>query len=137
MTHSFHKQIKFTDNDIVNIDDWIPGGDVSYSDVRPWLLHDHGFVLAVVFADCEQDAIDIACDGGRLDHYAADQDEIADSEKAILNGAPEYLSPIGNFCKLHDIESLGIEELPNPPLSFCACLNSGGRSLTVEISDES
>lgn len=64
--------IKFSDADVVNLDDWISEGESNPHRMRPWLIHDHGFVLAVVFASCEQDALDEACDAGKLARWAVD-----------------------------------------------------------------
>lgn len=98
-------EIQFSDADVVNFDDYIGiGGDPH--NVRPWLLHDHGFVLAVVFADSLQDAIDIAADAGKLDQFRIQPEE-----------EPDYL---GNHCVAYDIQGIDALELPNPPLSFVA-----------------
>ena len=60
-------EIDFTDDDVVNPDDYIPRGESNPHKVRPWLLHDHGFCLCVVFAESLQDAFDEAVDAGKLD----------------------------------------------------------------------
>ncbi len=75
--HATFNDIRFTDADVINADAYIPKGDYNPSNVRPFLLHDHGFVLAVVFADCLQDALDIAADAGKLDRY-----RVADADRA-------------------------------------------------------
>ena len=57
----------FEDSDIVNVDDFTPMDQRSiYDKSRGWLLHDHGITVCVVFADSLQDALDIACDEGKL-----------------------------------------------------------------------
>lgn len=147
---SEYQQIKFTDSDVVNKDDYIPAGESNYHNVRPFLLHDAGFVLAVVFADCLQDAIDIAVDAGKLDRFQiqepktengqliapAPHDEFWDYVKEVMedeqgweiNGKKydwnESVSFLGNAGEPFDIESLGAVELPNPAFSFCALFNA-------------
>jgi hypothetical protein len=117
-------EFSFTDEDVCNPDDWIPAGEYNPHNVRPWLLHDHGTTLAVVFADCEQDAIDEAVDHGRLKRYSLDEDELKDYNDE------EGISFLGNHGEAHDIESLGILQLPNPRASFAvqfAADDKGGK----------
>jgi hypothetical protein len=132
-------EIKFADSDVVNIDDYIPTGEFNPHNVRPWLLHDHGFVVAVVFADCLQDAIDTAVDEwtddtqtvGYMDRYlinmeddskTADWRAYGDTKEDIWNC--ESISFLGNASEPFDIETLGAIELHNPKLSFLALYNS-------------
>lgn len=78
MAESKFREIKFTDADVVNLDEYIPAGDYNPHNVRPWLLHDHGVVICVVFAQNLQDALDEAVDHGKLDAYQIDpRDEAA------------------------------------------------------------
>jgi len=112
-------EITFTDNDLVNPDDFIPAGAYNPHRVRPWLLHDHGFVVAVVFADCLQDALDEAADHDRLDRYLVEDKDLAD-----YGPDEEGISRLGNAGEPFDIESLGVEELPTPPFSFVALFNA-------------
>ncbi len=118
MLQSKFSEITFTDADIVNKDDFIPKGEYNPHNVRPFLLHDHGFIVAVVFADCLQDAIDIAVDADRMDRYAIDPKDMADYPD------DEGISFLGNAGEPFDIESLGAIELPNPEFSFCALFNA-------------
>src|SRR5437868_3912834 len=113
-----HEGIRWTDEDVVNADAFMPQGHYNPHRVRPWLLHDHGFVLAVVFADCLQDAIDIAVDADKLDRYmvtAADLDGYMDD-----SGQEHGITYLGNAGEPFDIDTLGVVELPNPPFSFAA-----------------
>lgn len=112
------QQIGFSDADVVNPGDFIPAGDYNPHKVRPWLLHDHGFTLAVVFADCLQDALDIAADAGKLDRFQVDESEMAD-----YGPDEDGLAHLGNAGEPFDIEALGALELPNPPFSFVALFN--------------
>jgi len=137
-------EISFTDADVVNIDNWIPAGEYNPHSVRPWLLHDGGFVLCVVFASSLQDALDEAVDEGKLDRFKIDVKSLAEREDYMTQNVaemaagfdadcPEYTDEnggkwwwaveptfLGNASEPFDIESLGYVELPNPKRSFCA-----------------
>lgn len=102
------QEIEFSETDVVNIDDWIPAGEYNPHNVRPWLLHDHGFVLAIVFADCLQDAIDIAVDEGKMERYL-----ITSANRADYTENDDRISYLGNAGEEHDIETLQAIELPN------------------------
>lgn len=148
MAESEFREIKFTDDDVVNIDDWIPAGDYNPHNVRPFLFHDHGFVLCVVFADGEQDALDEAADSGKLDSFKIDLESESEFEDYLTpnwseadpgldEDCPEITKNgiaywwrngmvpgfLGNAGEPFDIESLQWEELPNPKRSFCAQFN--------------
>jgi hypothetical protein len=114
-----YQQIKFTDADVVNKDDFIAKGDYNPHNVRPFLLHDHGFVLAVVFADCLQDALDIAVDAGKLDGF-----QVAEKDLADYGPDEEGITRLGNAGEAFDIQALDALELPNPPFSFVALFNA-------------
>lgn len=88
--------IKFSDSDIVNPDEWIPEGEYNPHKVRPFLFHDHGFVLCIVFASCEQDAL---VDAGKLERYAVNQGDYPNEEG---------LSFLGNASEPFGLEGLGI-----------------------------
>ena len=117
MTSKSPRGIQFSDKDIVEIGNAIWKGDYNPHNVRPWLLHDHGFVICVVFADCLQDALDEAVDNNKLDHLQIDDKEVNDQNC-------EQYTCLGNASEWFDIESLGVEELPNPPMSFVALFNA-------------
>lgn len=105
----------FTDADVCNLNDWIPEGESNPHRVRPWLLHDHGFTLAVVFSDCLNDAIDTAVDEGKLEGFEISEEELKDYDKE-----DERIEYLGNYGKPHDIGTLGYVELRNPRASFAA-----------------
>jgi hypothetical protein len=108
-------EITFSDNDVVNPEDYIASRSYNPHKVRPWLLHDHGIVVAVVFADCLQDALDIAVDNDKLDGVQVDEADLAE-----YGPDEDWISRLGNAGEPFDIEALGVEELPNPPFSFAA-----------------
>lgn len=112
-------EITFTDNDVVNPDDYIASGHSNPHRIRPWLLHDHGFTVAVVFADCLQDALDAAVDAGKLDAFQVSEDDLAE-----YGSDEDGISRLGNAGEPFDIEALGVEELPTPPFSFVALFSA-------------
>jgi hypothetical protein len=117
MTATFN-EIKFSDDDVVNKDDFIPKGEYNPHNVRPWLLHDHGFTVAVVFASSLQDALDEAVDADKLDRFQVTEAEMADYPD------DEGIAFLGNASEPFDIEGLAAIELPNPPFSFVALFNA-------------
>jgi hypothetical protein len=112
--------ISFSDEDVVNVDDWIPEGDYNPHRVRPWLLHDHGYTVAVAFGSCEGDAIDSAVDAGKLDRF-----QITGADQADYEDDDERIAYLGNAGEPFDIESLGIIELDNPRMSFAVVFMAG------------
>lgn len=136
-----YRQITFDDSDVVNLDDWIPQGEYNPHRVRPFLFHDYGFTVAVVFADCLQDALDIATDENKMDRYKITDsdrmdymtDDVSKMAAGFDPNCPDWtdangkkywwkIEPafLGNASEPFDIESLGVVELPNPPRSFVA-----------------
>lgn len=109
------REIYFTDADVVNRDDFIPAGDSNPHKVRPWLIHDAGFTVAIVFASCEQDALDEAADAGKLDGF-----QVTESDMADYGPDCDGLAFLGNAGEPFDIQTLDMIELPNPPFSFAA-----------------
>lgn len=119
---SKYLEITFTAADILNEDEWIPAGEYNPHNVCPYLLHDHGFPLAVVFADCLQDAIDIAADYGKLERYKLYPEDVVEYENEGFD-----IDYLGNKCEPFDIESLGAIELPNPKrLGFIEAFDARG-----------
>jgi hypothetical protein len=115
--HADIDNIKFTDADVVNIDDapWSTG----CGNNRPWLMHDHGFPVAVVFAETFQDALDVAADKSKLDAFKVGEADLANYEP---DG--EGLDYLGNKSEPYDLESLEWVRLENVPLSFVALFNA-------------
>lgn len=137
-------ELSFDDSAVVNPDDYIPNGEYNPHSVRPWLLHDHGFPVALVFASNLQDALDIAVDNDKLDAYLIDletesacedylTDNFADSAPGFDESCPEYTDAtgkpywwkvepafLGNASEPFDIDALGYLELDSPTFSFAA-----------------
>lgn len=116
---STFREIKFSDADVVNPNDFISAGEFNPHKVRPWLIHDHGFTVAVVFSTCEQDALDEAVDAGKFDGF-----QIAEADLGDYGPDGEGIAYLGNASEPFDIEGLDIIELPNPKFSFVALFNA-------------
>ena len=101
------KGIQWSDDDVVNSEEYIPEGEFNPHNVRPWLIHDHGFVVAVVLADSLQDAIDIAVDEYKMDRYLIAPENMGDYKD------DEGISFLGNASEPFDIETLDYVELQN------------------------
>ena len=110
-------EFRFSDEDICNPDDFIPGGEYNPHNVRGWLLHDHGFTVCVVFADSLQDAIDEAVDADKMDRYLVTADQADDYGGDIYNS--DSLAYLGNASEPFDIETLGYVEFAPPAMSIC------------------
>lgn len=132
--------VQFTDADVVNPDDYF--ANVGCGNNKPWLVHDHGFTLAVVFAENEQDALDIAADNDKLDGFLLNPEEksVRDAYMAPAdvqssdygsdaNGGWRWrddkgVSFLGNCGHPFDIESVSVVELPNPKFSFATLFDA-------------
>lgn len=119
-----HGDITFTDDDVVNIDEYIRAGGYNPHKVVPWLIHDHGFAVAVVFANNLQDAFDEAVDANKLDAFMVSEEDLKDygpDEDGIVR--------LGNASEPFDIEALEGVELVNPPLSFAALYDAAAKAV--------
>lgn len=105
----------FRDSDVVFLNDFIPAGSFNPYNVRPWLLHDHGTPIAVVFASDSQEALDIAADAGKLDSLLISPSAIDNYDEK-----EEGITRLGNACKPFDIERLDLFPLPPVRFSFAA-----------------
>ena len=140
--------ITFSDADIVEGDgfDYFKGSYNPYM-VHAFVLHDHGFVVAVVMASNLQDAIDYAVDADKMDRYLIDVNNQRERDDYMTNDpakmaagfdpeCPERVidgvkywwkvepSFLGNASEPFDIETLQCEELPSIPFSWCAQYNA-------------
>jgi len=109
-------EIKFTDKDIVDVEDCVYAGEFNPHNIHPFLFHDHGYVLCVVFASHLQDALDKAVDEDKLDRFQVDAKEV----EAMTDAEAEELSFLGNAGEPFDIENLGFIELSPPKRSWVA-----------------
>lgn len=136
--HAEFNGIKFTDADVVNIDEW--ADDNSRYGIHAYLIHDHGFTVCIVFARSEQDALDEAVDAGKLDSFQLDPNDpavredymhlVTTGDGAGPDGAywdfreDASVAFLGNASEPFDIEGLDIVTLPNPKRSFVASFNA-------------
>ena len=111
------RNFKFTDEDVVNPDAYIPKGEYNPHNVHPFLIHNEYGTLAVVFADCEQDALDEAADAGKLKGHALSNEDVEEWNK---DGREEDITYLGNASEPYSLDYIGIVPLPNPPFSCCA-----------------
>lgn len=103
-------EFKFSDGDLIN------HGDIDYHD-NIYLIHEHGQVICLVYADDDSEALDIAADEDKLEAYRVDPDDYEDNE---FN--KENFTSLGNDCCIYDIESIEIIQLPKLELSYVATL---------------
>ena len=104
MTLQLPNGISYSMSDFVNPDDlgiW----------KHCYAILDHGFLLAIVFADCESDALDEAFDHGKLDSFIVSADEMDD-----YGPEGDGISYLGNEGIECDIQALDIVELPMPKM---------------------
>lgn len=118
---------KFTDSDVVQATDFIPKGEYNPYNVRPWYVHDHGFCVGVCFASCEQDALDILADNGKLNNLLVTEEDLAD-----YGEDEEGIARLGNASEPFDIQTLGIFELPHVPFSFAAMFMAAQADQTAQ-----
>ena len=104
-------EIKFTQSDIINPDDCIYQDEYNPHNKRPWLLHDHGFTIGVVFADSLQEALDIAVDENKLGQYLIEAEDYDDYK---VNTDLPTCSFLGNASEPFDVDSMGFIELKPP-----------------------
>jgi len=94
------------------------GNDSHSSMNRAWVIHNAGYVKAIVFAEyyayCEQDALDEAADSGKLDYLQVSETELADYQvETDSEGYPEYegIINLGNASEPFDSQNLDIFEV--------------------------
>lgn len=108
---------QFSDQDVI-LDEYDPKakeGD-RYLEI-PWLIHEQGFTICVVFARNEQEAFDQAVNENKLDRYMIENPTEEDWED-------ENYHVLGNASELFDTSNLGIVRLLQPNLSYCTLLNN-------------
>lgn len=142
-----HFEIRFTDADIVDIDDVETEDDSPYryrQNNKMFLFHDHGFTIAVVMASNLQDALDAVVDADKLDRYLIDPSDASDRNDYMTTDVskmasgydadcPEYVEEdgtkwwwendptfLGNASEPFDIESVEYITFPLPKLSITA-----------------
>lgn len=113
--------IELTDEMVVRPEDFIPRGEYNPHNVRPWVIGAEFGAFAIVFADCEQDAIDTAIDEGKMDFLKVSD---ADLAAATEDERSDFLTG-GNASESLYQDYLWMEELPTPAFSFIRLLTAG------------
>lgn len=108
-------EIEIDDSDVVNVENCIYEGEYNPHNVHPWILLDHGFVVAIVFASHLQDALDEAVDADKMDRFLIDESDYIDYD---LNTDSPTCAFLGNASEPFDIDTLGYIELAPPKRSF-------------------
>jgi hypothetical protein len=110
--------VKFKLADICNKDEafsFIPeNGKPSFNphSVHAFVLHDHGYVVTVVFASHLQDALDEAVDQNQLDQFQI-TDVDAPDYPTLNTEEEEGITRLGNASEPFDIEGLDVIEMTN------------------------
>lgn len=114
-------EIQFSDVDVVNPDDFVPTGDYNPHRTHPFLFHDAGFVLGIVFSDNLSDAFDELADSDKIEHFEISETEMKEEYSDGDDGRVHYL---GNGGTAYDIETIDVVEMQNPGFSFVALFNA-------------
>jgi hypothetical protein len=104
-----HGAMTYEPRDVVNPDDYIAKGDFNPHNVRPWLIHNEFGTLAIVYANNEQDALDEAVDGGKMDSCMVSREDWEESQR---NQDDDY-AMLGNASEPFDLTYVGMVPLPN------------------------
>ena len=111
-----HGEISYQDSDVINPDDYIPTGEFNPHNKRPFLIHNEFGTLCVVYADCDQDALDAAVDASKLDSCLVPESELVvneHGEDVMGNGDGAVACRLGNAGEPFDLTYIGVIELPN------------------------
>lgn len=100
----------YDSSDVVNPDDHISTGDFNPHNVHPFLIHNEFGTLAIVYASCLQDALDIVVDANKLDSCLVSD---ADYKEAQEEGHEDEFANLGNTSEPFDLTYIGFVELPN------------------------
>ncbi len=103
--------MKFRMSDIANLDEamsYAEPGSYNCYNVHPFIIHDHGTVITVVFASNLQDALDTAVDENKFDNYLVKPEDYADYGVETDEPTCTFL---GNASEPFDIECLDVVEM--------------------------
>ena len=112
--------VKFSDKDVINGENFDPQGTYNPHGIHPFLFHNEGFVLGVVFASSLQDAFDELVDANKIDHFQISEEEMKDYPDRENGDPDDRITFLGNASEPFDIEGIDVIELRNPPFSFVA-----------------
>lgn len=109
----------FCDSDVINRDEW--SSEIGSDKKLAYLLHDHGFTVAVVIAESFSEARDIAADAGKLDRWEVTDEDVGDYDGGYDDPGIEC---IGGNGKFFDVEGMTIVSFELPRISFVACFEA-------------
>jgi hypothetical protein len=98
---------------IANAEDYIPAGEYNPHNVRPWLIGNEYGILAIAYAEHEQDAMDVAADNDTLRGLALDDDYIQELHADGEDIAAEAIMYLGNAGEPFSALAAWIKKLPN------------------------
>lgn len=111
----------FCDSDVVNRDEWAIGS----SKGNAYLIHDHGFTVAVVIADSVDDAIGYAVDAGKMTRWeVSDDQQVSDYTDADFDSGRLEFIGTGTNRKVYDLEGMSVVVFGLPKVSFVACFEA-------------
>lgn len=122
--------MKFKDEDVINWGDYHSPDGTVYN--KPWLIYNEYGTLCIVFARCEQDALDEAADNDKLKGHLIDEDD-KDYDAEAGTYHEEEVNYVGNNGKPCDMTNLNIIELPNPKLSLVGMYAVLNTEATVKV----
>lgn len=113
-------EFRFSDKDIANPDDMVTVGSYNPYKIHPFILHEVGYVQAIVFAENLQDALDEAVDSNLLDRYQIAPTEMNDYACSAHEAGFNYecsdcgsgIANLGNASEPFDIENCEVIEVP-------------------------
>lgn len=113
--------VKWSDSDLVNPDDYCID---TYC--KLYIVHDCGFTVAAVIADCLQNALDIIVDeSDKLDGFQIHPEEF-ENYGTTAEEQWENMTTLGNASEPFDIETLQVVETALPEFSLAAMVNAQG-----------
>ena len=115
-------RVWFDDSDVVNPHCYIQSQEMNPNGVKPFLIYNIDSPVAVVFANCEEDAWDEAADRGKLKIWEITEEE---ADKRMEEFGEDSIQYLGNYAKPHRLSDyLTCFQIPNPPFSFAALVNA-------------
>ena len=77
------REIELENDRILCNDVHLPHCRINYHNVRLWVIGNEFGALCAVWASCEQDALDEACDAGMLDGLAIEEPKEGDEDEDV------------------------------------------------------
>lgn len=118
--------------DIIMCNNIIFPGEYNPHNVRPWIIGNEYGVLAIAWADCEQDALDEAVDDGLMDECLVDDKEFTTTDKTEQS----ELAYLGNASEPFDLTNVWIKPIKlnkqniKLMMAFAECRGAGSDKLS-------